>query len=154
MKSDEGPRAQNWATPQVLFRELELRFGRGKFTLDACAEAWNAKCSNYFDEDANGLAQTWTGNVFVNPPYNNIAPWARKAVKSVKLDKTADVVVLLVPVRTEQRWFHEWALPYGRVSFIQGRVSFLPPDHVKPSSNREGSMVVVFDRDIEAKCFK
>ena len=38
-------RSDMWATPQDLFDELNAEFA---FTLDVCAEEYNAKCERYF----------------------------------------------------------------------------------------------------------
>lgn len=70
-----GPR-QDWGTPQKLYDKLNAEFG---FTLDSCAHAGNAKCSRYFTAETDGLAQDWSGEVaFMNPPYDNIAPWVKR----------------------------------------------------------------------------
>lgn len=45
-----------WATPQSFFSKLNDVFS---FNLDVCATGENAKCSNYFTEQDDGLAQKW-----------------------------------------------------------------------------------------------
>jgi phage N-6-adenine-methyltransferase len=109
-----------WATPPELFADLEARFGG--FTLDPCATAENACCPHYFTRAEDGLAQTWTGRVWLNPPYGReIGGWMRKAWESAQT--TADLVVCLVPARTDTSWWHEWAAR-GEVEFLQGRIRF------------------------------
>jgi phage N-6-adenine-methyltransferase len=54
-----------WATPQDFFDTLNDEF---QFDTDVCAIEENAKCSNYFTPEMNGLAQDWLG-VCYNPPY-------------------------------------------------------------------------------------
>ena len=44
-KTRPGKKSDEWETPQELFDELNKKY---KFTLDVCATAENAKCSNYF----------------------------------------------------------------------------------------------------------
>jgi phage N-6-adenine-methyltransferase len=69
-----------WATPQALFDELNREFG---FTLDACASHWNHKVDNYYDEAQDALVQSWTGVVWMNPPYGRtIKAWMKKAYDS------------------------------------------------------------------------
>jgi len=69
-----------WATPQALFDELNNEFG---FTLDACASDWNHKVANYYDESQDALIQSWTGVVWMNPPYGRtIKAWMKKAYES------------------------------------------------------------------------
>jgi phage N-6-adenine-methyltransferase len=113
------------ATPPELFEPLNERFG---FTLDACAEAHNAKCARYFTPQDDGLQQDWAGErVFCNPPYSNIEPWAQKARMSVDA-----LAVLLVPAnRTEQGWWQRQVEPWRegpsplRVEFLPGRPRFI-----------------------------
>lgn len=55
-----------WSTPQDLFDKLDAEFG---FTLDVCAQPFNAKCKKFFTPDDDGLAQDWGGETaFCCPP--------------------------------------------------------------------------------------
>jgi len=113
-------RSDDWATPAALFAHLDERFG--PFDLDPCATAESAKCERYFTRSDDGLAQEWTGRVFMNPPYGPpIGAWVRKAWESAQ--NGCEVVVCLVPARTDTRWWHEWAMR-GEIEFLRGRLSF------------------------------
>ncbi|MGH7605317.1 MAG: DNA N-6-adenine-methyltransferase [Gemmatimonadaceae bacterium] len=126
-----------WATPQDLFDALSERFGG--FTLDPCATAENAKCAAYFTRAQDGLAQIWTGRVWCNPPYGRaIGHWLRKGWESVQ-DGTAELVVCLVPSRTDASWWHEHAAK-GEVEFLRGRLRFGGAENGAPF----GSALVVF----------
>ena len=52
--------SNEWATPQVLFDELNEEF---HFTLDPCATKENAKCENFYTIENDGLTQNWGGRV-------------------------------------------------------------------------------------------
>jgi phage N-6-adenine-methyltransferase len=54
-----------WATPPDLFASLHKEF---RFDLDVCALPENAKCARYFTPKDDGLAQAWSGTVWMNPP--------------------------------------------------------------------------------------
>ena len=57
----------------------------------------------------------------MNPPYGKqIAKWMRKAWQSSQEGAT---VVCLVPVRTDTKWWHEYAFR-GEIRFIRGRLKF------------------------------
>lgn len=89
-----------WSTPQDVYDALDTEFG---FTLDPCATPENAKCERYFTKEDDGLAQEWTGVVFMNPPYGRqIGRWLKKAYESALAGAT---VVCLVPSRTDTRWW-------------------------------------------------
>lgn len=114
--SSETP---EWATPQDIFDELDREF---RFDLDPCATMENAKCTRYFTRVEDGLTQEWTGRVFMNPPYGGqLGHWMQKAWESSQ--KTAELVVCLVPARTCTAWWHDYAT-LGEVRFLRGRLRF------------------------------
>lgn len=126
----------DWATPQDLFDDLDLEFG---FTLDPCADASNHKCPRYFTKEQNGLAQDWTGErVFCNPPYGReIGLWVKKCAEH------SGLAVMLIPARTDTRWFHEYIYhkPNVEIRFLRGRVKFEGAANAAPFP----SMVVIFN---------
>ena len=115
-KSDE------WETPREFFTTLDEEF---HFNLDACATNQNRKCSRFFTSEDDGLNRPWSGNVWCNPPYSNIAEWVKKASCEANMGG-CDVVVLLIPARTDTRWFHEYLYnkPNVELRFIRGRLKF------------------------------
>ena len=89
----------------------------------------------------DGLKQEWTGVCWCNPPYGRqIGKWVEKACKSLA------TVVMLLPARTDTKWFHDWCLPYGKIEFLRGRLKFGGCDNSAPFP----SMIVVFSVDKEA----
>jgi hypothetical protein len=61
--------------------------------------------------------------VFVNPPYGReIGKWVEKAYHSIE-DGSAQIVVMLLPARTDTRWWHDWVMK-GEIRFIRGRLKF------------------------------
>ncbi len=77
----------------------------------------------------------------MNPPYGrDILLWMRKAYESVR-DGDAEVVVCLVPSRTDTKWFHEYAMK-GEIHFICGRLKFGGSKNSAPFP----SAVVVFEK--------
>lgn len=109
----------NWETPQRLFDDLNREF---HFTLDACATAQNAKCTRYYNLEQNGLRQPWSGVVWCNPPYGRkIGQWVRKAFAASSEGST---VVMLLPARTDTKWFHDWIYNRSEIRFLKGRLKF------------------------------
>ena len=107
-----------WATPQKLFDELNKEFS---FDLDVCAEDWNSKCKDFFSPEQDGLAQSWGGSCWMNPPYGRqIGKWMQKALEESEKGST---VVCLVPARTDTAWWHDYATK-GEIRFIRGRIKF------------------------------
>lgn len=133
---------EEWATPQEFFDKLDGEF---YFTLDPCADEENHKTGKYFTKKQNGLEQSWAGEtVFCNPPYGrNIDKWIRKCAEEA--GKGA-VVVMLIPARTDTKWFHELIFPYAEIRFVRGRLKFGDGKNSAPFP----SMVVVFTPDTVA----
>ena len=126
-----------WATPQNFFDELNREFN---FSLDACALPSNAKCEKFFTPEQDGLSQNWEGNVWCNPPYGrDVGNWVAKAYESAH-SGTETVVVMLLPARTDTKWFHEYIYGKAEVRFVKGRLKFGDGTNSAPFP----SMVVVF----------
>ena len=123
-----------WATPQDFFDELDQRF---HFETDVCALPENAKCKNFYTPAQNGLLQEWRGVCWCNPPYGReLAQWVKKAATSHA------TVVMLLPARTDTRWFHDYIYrkPHVDIDFIKGRLKFGGSKNSAPFP----SMVVIF----------
>lgn len=109
-----------WPTPQAFFDRLNNKFN---FTLDPCATDENHKCPTYYTIKDDGLKQDWKHHaVFCNPPYGReIGDWAKKSYFASLAGAT---VVLLVPARTDTKWFHDWVYEKAELQFIKGRLKF------------------------------
>jgi hypothetical protein len=87
----------------------------------------------------DGLAQPWHGKVFMNSPYGlALRKWVPKAVHEVECGN-AELVVALVPAKTDTQWWQEYVLTRARfewdwhvdahtqttdVRFLKGRLTF------------------------------
>ena len=111
----------NWETPLSLFNELNKKY---QFTLDPASSDSNAKCVKHYTIADNGLKQDWSGeSVFLNPPYGNeISAWVKKASQEALKPNT--IIVLLLPARTDTRWFHEYLYHRAKIDFLKGRLHF------------------------------
>lgn len=113
--------------------ELEERFGA--FTLDVAAAEHNAKAPAFYSREQDGLTLPWTGRVWCNPPYSNIAAWVRKAWDEWEDDTPESIVMLLPANRTEQGWWQDEVEPHRgkgelQVEFLRGRMRFDRPGAV------------------------
>lgn len=131
-----------YSTPADLFEELDKEFN---FNLDPCCTDENTKCNNYFTKAEDGLKQVWDGSVFMNPPYGrDIIKWMAKAHDAVKVSKTAQVVVCLVPSRTDTKWWHTYAMVADEVRFLRGRLKFGDCNNSAPFP----SAIVIFTSEL------
>lgn len=127
-----------WATQQKFFDKVNAHFG--PFDLDVCALPDTTKCARYFTPEIDGLAQEWTGTVWMNPPYgcDNLDKWLKKAQNAATRGAT---VVCLVPTRTNPPWWHEWVMKAHEIHFIVKKLSFDGPKDGVPFT---GHALVVF----------
>ena len=130
--SKTGKEAHNdWSTPKEFYDELDKEF---KFDFDPCP--LNNDLSTW-----DGLKGAWGKVNFVNPPYSRKLKegFVKKAVEEYGLGKTS---VMLLPVSTSTKLFHEHILPNitEPVRFIKGRLKF----GGATSSGTFDSMIVIF----------
>ena len=112
--------------------------------LDAAATDKSAKCKKYFTPKDNGLEQSWNcgGAVFCNPPYGReIGNWIKKAYEEYLNGVT---VVMLIPSRTDTKYFHNYIYGKSEIRFIQGRLAFTDEDGNQYNAAPFPSMIVVF----------
>ena len=114
-------KTDNWATPQYFFDNLNEEF---HFTLDPCANEENHKCDLFYTKEQDGLTKDWGGHVvFCNPPYGKeIADWVRYSYEQSQKPNTT--VVMLIPARTDTRYFHDYIYGKAEIRFIKGRLKF------------------------------
>ena len=126
-----------WGTPQALFDELDREF---HFDLDIAASDDNHKCAKYYTKKTDGLAHQgdWAGTVWCNPPYGReIGKWVEACSKY-----TGGTCVMLLPARTDTKWFHDYIYKDKRVEirFIPGRLHFNESKNSAPFP----SMIVIY----------
>ena len=128
-----------WATPQDFFEKLNWRFG--PFDLDPCATPYNTKCANFYTEVEDGLTKDWGGHiVFVNPPYGRgIEQWIVKGYQESQKQDTR--VVMLIPARTDTKYWHDYVMKAKEIHFIKGRLTFGDAKNAAPFP----SAVIVFE---------
>ena len=61
--------------------------------------------------------------MWCNPPYcHKTGLWVKKAYEEHQ--RTGCTVVMLLPSRTDVRWFHDYILGKAEIRFIKGRLKF------------------------------
>jgi phage N-6-adenine-methyltransferase len=126
-----------WETPQWLFVQLNSEFN---FNLDPCATAETAKCKTFYTIEDDGLSKSWINqSVFINPPYSQTAKWVKKAFEAAKYENAFCAV--LMPARTDTKYFHEYCMKAAEIRLIKGRLKFGESKNSAPFP----SMVVIFN---------
>jgi phage N-6-adenine-methyltransferase len=127
----------DWETPHDFFGRYNGEF---HFTLDVAASHENKKCARCFTKEDNGLEQDWQGEtVWCNPPYGKELPkWVEKCYREGQKRNTT--VVMLIPSRTDTRYFHDFIYGKAEIRFIKGRLKFVGAKDAAPFP----SMVVIY----------
>ena len=107
-KHDKIKYSDHWSTPQDMYKQYIDILGY----YDPCP---------LFSDDTD-ITQYASIKQFINPPYSNIKAWVDYAI-GCHIRYQEDIV-LLVPSRTDTKWFHD-LLDYGvDLEFIKGRLKF------------------------------
>lgn len=136
----------DYCTPREFFDELDGEF---VFALDTAATDKSAKCIRYFTPEDDGLKQPWDVPpgyaVFCNPPYGRqIGQWVKKAYdESVRTG--GGTIVLLIPARTDTKYFHRYIYGKAEIRFVEGRLKFTDEDGNSFGPAPFPSMVVIYN---------
>jgi site-specific DNA-methyltransferase (adenine-specific) len=115
-----------------VYDSLNAEFG---FTFDPCP---------LLSRD-NGAKIRWSGRVFCNPPYSHIAEFILSGLWALSVHE-CELLVYLLPARTDTAWFHDYCLKSDEIRFVRGRLKFGGAVNSAPFP----SMVVVFNKWILA----
>jgi transcriptional regulator with XRE-family HTH domain len=119
--------SQTWETPKDLLEQLYTVFG--EFSSDPCSPTRNkriapVRAKTYFTAEENGLALPWFGNVFCKPPYGRVlCHWVAKAHEEHRCGNT-QAIVMLIPARTDTRFWHDYIGGKAAIFFLKGRLKF------------------------------
>ncbi len=140
MKNRNLNAGDDWKTPDELFNKLNEEFS---FDFDPCP----------FQHDLSewdGLKIEWGNSNFVNQPYSKKLKEAfiNKAYEEAQKGKK---VVMLLPVSTSTKIFHEVILPNCEIRFLRGRVKFEGVNTfgelVKNKCGMHDSMICIFNKN-------
>jgi|TARA_R100001530_G_C4283871_1_gene146300 site-specific DNA-methyltransferase (adenine-specific) len=139
MKNRNLEHKDNWATPKEFYNKLNKEF---KFNFDPCP------LHSKFD----GLTIKWRSSNFINPPYSRKLKEAfiKKAFEESQKGK---LCVMLLPVSTSTKIFHEIIYPHAEIRFVKGRIAFEGINTFgkkvgKGSAPMHDSMIVIFNKII------
>jgi len=137
MKNRNLNNTDDWATPKELYNKLDQEFN---FDFDPCP------LRSSFD----GLTINWGKSNFINPSYSRDLKekFIRKAFEE---SKKGNKCVMLLPVSTSTKIFHEIILPNCEIRFLKGRVKFeginTKGELVNTKCGMHDSMIVIFKEE-------
>lgn len=115
---------QDVGTPDDFLDAVQRRFGRINFDLAASAD--NAVCPDFYGPGSSLHEDSLAGDCvwnpvrlnWLNPPFSDIKPWARKCAESDA------PVLLLVPASIGSDWFRLHVQPFSYVLALSPRLKF------------------------------
>ncbi|MBU1941444.1 MAG: phage N-6-adenine-methyltransferase [Candidatus Thermoplasmatota archaeon] len=134
---DRKPMHDNWSTPPELYNALYNEFN---FDFDPCP----------LNAEFDGLNIGWGKSNFINPPYSRKLKesFVRKAFEESKKGK---ICVMLLPVSTSTKIFHEIILPNCEIRLLRGRVKFKGVNSkgevVSNKCGMHDSMICIFNKE-------
>lgn len=134
MKNRNLENHDNWKTPDDFYNKLNNEF---HFNFDPCP----------LFSDFDGLLIDWKERNYINPPYSRDLKekFIRKAFEESKKGR---LCVMLLPVSTSTKIFHEVIYPHAEIRFIKGRIKFEGintfGEKVSTKCGMHDSMIVIF----------
>ena len=134
MKNRNLEHKDHWKTPSDLYNKLNDEFN---FDFDPCP----------LHATFDGLSMEWGSSNFINPPYSRKLKEAFIR-KSFTESQNGKMCVMLLPVSTSTKIFHEIIYPNAEIRFLKGRVKFVGVntfgEHVTNKCGMHDSMIVIF----------
>lgn len=139
MKNRNLNHKDDWGTPKKIYDKLNEEFN---FDFDPCP-------LQHDTEEWDGLKVEWGQRNFINPPYSRLLKEAF-ILKAIEESKKGKLCVMLLPVSTSTKIFHEHVLPNKKdIRFFKGRIKFSGVntfgEFVENKPGMHDSMLVVFD---------
>ena len=125
MKYNYNFDCNEYKTPKELYQKALSYFDINKFSLDVCCSEPNIPAENhYYKGQKDGLKEDWSLINWCNPPFNECPVWVKKAYNEQKQNKK---VALLIPARTETKYWHDFILnnKKAKIEFLRKGYRFL-----------------------------
>ncbi len=127
-----GQSRQDYCTPPEFLAAVKKRFRIDGFEHDLAATVENTVAKHFFCDEENSLVQDWTrllGNLWLNPPFGTIAPWAKKCAEcefqpAIFPSDKEQRIFFLVPAAVGSNWWRDFVHDKSCVLFLNGRLSF------------------------------
>jgi phage N-6-adenine-methyltransferase len=115
----------DWNTPDNVLELVRACSNTGRIGYDPCTTDDNpCRAICYSRPVDNGLNTQWWGNglVYVNSPYGRELPeWVAKATRE---SAEGSEIIMLVPARTDTRWWQEHIIFADAICLWRGRLKF------------------------------
>ena len=131
-------------TPQFILDKVYRCFD---IDIDPCTpvDYHNVIAKTHYNKFDDGLNKSWNGNLFFNPPYGRfISKWIDKFIDELKEGNVRNAI-LLVPNKTETKWFNKIAESCNLMCTIIHRLPFDNPEHIIKNGTFGSSLFLFTD---------
>lgn len=116
-------------TPPEFLAAVKRFLGIDAFAVDLASCADNAVASLGITKEEDAFTFDWGvlgdgGWCWLNPPYDDIAPWVEKCWAESQLSTSVRTAVL-IPASVGSNWWRDYVHQKARVCFLNGRILFL-----------------------------
>lgn len=118
--------AENY-TPAPIMEKVRIVLGKIDLDPASCEMAQETvQAEKYYTQEEDGLSESWSGCVFLNPPYGmpQIREFTDKLIESLPNIESA---ILLTNDQTDTKWWQKCAINAQVICFPSGRISFYTP---------------------------
>lgn len=146
MKYNFEFKENNYKTPPILYQKALDRWGIERFCLDTCCSDKNIPAMFHYREGSlDGLSEHWVHYSWCNPPYNECKKWIKKA--NSENIKHNIKIAMLIPVRTETKYWHDYILNNPRVTieWLRKGYKFLNKDNEEMGVFKNALALVYFE---------
>lgn len=150
----------DYLTPPEIIENILERINQRKFFVDVCCSIANIPAyAHFIDGQYDGLNMPWklehdysvSGWAYCNPPFEQCGKWVKKAHEEQLRGNRS---VLLIPARTETKFWHDYILdkdgfsfrPGVSVQFLRKGVCFLDSKTGEPVQMKQ-AVKGIFDDD-------
>ena len=137
-------RKSDYLSPPELVKEALKIKNRKCFDLDVCCSFKNIPATQYYsDYKHNGLELPWKKLNWCNPPYDECSKWIKKAYEE---QQKGNETVMLIPVRTETKYWHEYILfnPGVSIQWLRKGYCFINPDTMETMPIFKNALALVY----------
>ncbi len=143
-----GKSKQDYGTPRDFLAAVRERFG--PIEADLAASPQNAVAENYYYDDKGGgsFRYSWAkdhprGNLWLNPPFGDIAPWAEKC--KLESMRREGLILMLTPASIGSNWYADHVHGNALILGLSPRLTFVGTSDPYPKD----LMLSVFGQRVE-----
>ncbi len=120
-----GKSKQDYGTPPGFLEAVKIKLNT-EFVWDLAASEENKVCANYYSFEQNALLRDWSYDLaggwgWLNPPFEDIYPWAEKTyLEAIQ----GAHIAMLVPLSIAE-WWTDWVDQKSYVLMLHGRLTFV-----------------------------